>query len=74
MAAPQVHYTAQLMPMLLGFFTYKLAIVGSYSVQLLGEMSGGPQPAPVQQQQQQRDAAEEREERPAGSYSTSQSA
>ena len=53
-AAPQVHLTAQLLPMLLGFFTYKAAIVGRYGLNLLGEITSSGQPvAPVQPQQQQ---------------------
>ena len=42
-AAPQVGASAQLLPMLVGFFTYKAAIIGRGSIDLLGEMTSGAQ-------------------------------
>ena len=39
MAAPQIGASAQLLPMLLGFFTYKAAILGRGSVDILGDLT-----------------------------------
>lgn len=41
--AEQSGLTLQLLPMLVGFFTYKVAVLAKQSLELFGELSGGQQ-------------------------------
>lgn len=44
--APQVGASAQLLPMLVGFFTYKAAILGRGGLDLLDDLTGGRAASP----------------------------
>lgn len=46
LAAPDVGLTLQLLPMLLGFFTYKVAVITKTGLSLLETMSKGPESTP----------------------------
>lgn len=44
LAAPDVGLTLQLLPMLLGFFTYKVAVITKTGLSLLESMTKGSEP------------------------------